>query len=102
MPPFMNEDPTDPGEGIFERTCERDGYVVGPRRVVTNVHAGTEYKRHEVVWDMSSEDEGVREGVRRLRAGQRIEVSAWAMYPGWVNHVREVSIEVECHFIRKM
>lgn len=81
---------------------EREGYLLGPRKIVTNVHAGWNFATHEVIWDVEHEDEALREAVRALRPGQTIQVSAWARFPGWTNQVRRVSIELECQSVRKM
>ncbi|KAJ9654582.1 hypothetical protein H2198_006397 [Neophaeococcomyces mojaviensis] len=77
-------------------------YKYGSKQIVTNIHAGKEWKRHVVRWDANHEDEDVRKAFKELRGGHRIEVSAHARFPGWCNDVRLVVIEVEYAVVRKM
>ena len=77
-------------------------YKYGPKRIVTNVHAGQDFKKHVVIWNMDHGDEGVRAMMRELKGGCRIEVAALARFPGWCNYVEKVKIEVEGIVVRKM
>jgi hypothetical protein len=73
--------PTEPDEDGFAEN--------GPRyEVVRNVHAGRDFKEHRIVW---GPDHPL---VQQARPGQRVGVFTRAMFPGWVNFVREIEIVV--------
>ena len=55
--------------------------------VVRNIHAGQRFEKHRAV----IEDERI---LKQAKKGDRLSVWARAMYPGWVNSVRSVDIEV--------
>ena len=55
--------------------------------VVRNIHAGQRFEKHRAV----IEDERI---LKQAKKGDRLSVWARAMYPGWVNSVRLVDIEV--------
>lgn len=76
--------------------------VITPRmRIITNVHAGKEWKKHDVIWTYDCADEQIRQLVARLKGGQRIAITAWAMYPGWKNHVSSASIDIYAPRVRR-
>jgi len=77
-------------------------YKYGSKRIVTNVHAGRDFRQHVVYWDLYHEDGDVRTMVQELGGGHRIEVSAHARFPGWSSYVKSVAIEIECAVVRKM
>lgn len=87
-----------------KRLCLQDvtRYKYGSRRIVTNIHAGREFQKHIVEWDLYHQDDNVRSMLKELKGGQRIEVSAHAKFPGWCNYVKSVVIEIECAIARKM
>ena len=65
-------------------------------RLQTNVHARKDPTVHTVVWrydGLDTEDAQSR-WVRNLKAGDIIAVVPVAVYPGWVNHVLMVQVEV--------
>lgn len=76
-------------------------YKYGAMIIVTNIHAGKEIKQHDVVWDAWHEELDVRKILREIRSGCAIEVTAHARFPGWVNCVEQVQIEVDCAVVRK-
>ncbi|KAK5106917.1 hypothetical protein LTS08_001040 [Lithohypha guttulata] len=82
--------------------AHEERYKYGAQRIATNIHAGKDFREHVVQWDLESEDEGTRRMIREVKGGCRIEVSAHAQFPGWVNYVKSVKIEVECAVVRKM
>lgn len=84
------------------RQCEAkpSNYKWDSKRIVTNVHAGREYQEHVVEW--RGDDDYTRQILREIKGGYGIEVSAWARYPGWVNNVKSVVIEIECTVVRKL
>ncbi|KAK5951066.1 hypothetical protein OHC33_007819 [Knufia fluminis] len=86
------------------RLCLQDAtrYKYGSRRIVTNVHAGRDFKKHVVEWDLYHEDDDVRSMVKELKGGHRIEVGAHARFPGWCNYVESVTVEIECAMVRRM
>lgn len=55
---------------------------------------------HEVEWRRGAVQEiepgkGIgKDFVEKLRPGDRVGVWARALYPGWVNHVKEVGVEI--------
>lgn len=77
-------------------------YKYGAKRLTENVHAGKDFKEHVVVWSIDDEDKDIRAMVSEAKAGCRIEVSAHARFPGWVNYVKSVKVEVDCVVIRKL
>jgi hypothetical protein len=65
------------------------------RRIVTNVRAGKEYKTHVVALYAKADNKGEREWVKdNLKTGHQVDVTVWARYPGWENHVAAARIEV--------
>jgi hypothetical protein len=65
------------------------------RRIATNVRAGNEFKTHTVALYANAEDDGEKEWVKNnLKRGHQVDVTVWAMYPGWANHVAAARIEV--------
>jgi len=87
-----------------KRLCLQDvtRYKYGSRRIVTNIHAGREFQKHVVEWDMYHQDADVRKMIKELKGSHRIEVSAHAKFPGWCNYVKFVAIEIECAIVRRM
>ncbi|KAF8147990.1 hypothetical protein B0H34DRAFT_270965 [Crassisporium funariophilum] len=62
-----------------------------------NRRANKEYRCHKILWtneDAESADVPGAGFVQSLRMGDRIAVIARAQYPGWVNHVDSVEVEV--------
>ncbi|OCK85117.1 hypothetical protein K432DRAFT_67438 [Lepidopterella palustris CBS 459.81] len=68
--------------------------------IQSNVCASSEEKVHEVEWRRGAVQEiepgkGIgKDFVEKLRPGDRVGVWARALYPGWVNHVKEVGVEI--------
>lgn len=77
-------------------------YKYGSRIIVTNIHAGGDFVKHIVDWDLCHEDDDVRRMVKELKGSHRIEVSAHAMFPGWCNYIKSVTVEIECAVVRRM
>jgi len=77
-------------------------YKYGSKPIVTNIHAGKDWKTHIVEWVANHEDEDVQKIFKELRGGHRIEISAHARFSGWCNHIKLVVIEVEYAVVRKM
>jgi hypothetical protein len=65
------------------------------RKIVTNVRAGKEYKTHVVALYANAEDKGEKEWVKNnLKRGHQVDITVWARYPGWANHVAAARIDV--------
>jgi hypothetical protein len=71
-----------------------------PRRICTNVHAGSDYKTHVTTWTWNSEDEQERMWIHRLRRGSKIGINVWARFPGWSNSVHSANIDIYTKAIR--
>lgn len=82
--------------------AQPDRYKYGAKRLTANIHAGKEFKTHVVEWTIDDDDDDLRAMIREVKGGCRVEVSAHAQFPGWVNYVKNVKIEVDCVVIRKM
>lgn len=80
---------------VYEPDPYEFAKIVAPRmKIVTNIHAGKEWKKHDVVWTHDSSDEEVRSLIANMRGGQRIAITAWAQYPLWRNNVSSASIDI--------
>ncbi|EXJ91999.1 hypothetical protein A1O3_00549 [Capronia epimyces CBS 606.96] len=75
---------------------------ISRRKIITNVHAGREYKTHTVRWSHNDRDEEIRKLMRSIRGGMRIAITVWARYPAWVNDVRSARIDCQVNAVRKM
>jgi hypothetical protein len=65
------------------------------RKIVTNVRAGQDYKTRVVALYANADDEGERDWVKSsLKRGHQVDITVWARYPGWENHVAAARIEV--------
>jgi hypothetical protein len=64
------------------------------KEVRRNAMASSRWTTHEIEWRADSEDSDLAEWVSSLQAGEAFTVDAWARFPGWVNHVREVEVSV--------
>ena len=68
-------------------------------RLATNELGNGKWQTHSVTWlaeDMkqeAKEGECKAEVMRAMQEGAELQVVAHAQFPGWVNHVRDVSIE---------
>lgn len=88
------------GDHLIGCPAELSTYKWGSKRIVTNVHAGKEFREHVVEW--RADDEDFQEMLKEIGGGCAIEVSACAQYPGWYNYVQSVQIEIECPVVRKL
>jgi hypothetical protein len=86
---------------VYEPDENRPASFCTGMRVVTNIHAGKEWKKHDVVWTHDSGDERVRDVIANLKGGQRIAVTACAAYPGWENRVSSASIDIYTPRVRR-
>ncbi len=92
------------GGGVGQEEREGEGEVMRiSRMLVTNVHAKREMTEHVVVWKAgvrggAEDSEG--EFVRSLTGGERVAVVAKAVFPGWVNHVESLNIDLFCAAVR--
>lgn len=64
------------------------------REIFRNPMASSQWFTHEVVWRADSDDPAEAEWVSSMEAGERFAVHAWAKFPGWVNHVSDISVRV--------
>lgn len=77
------------GRDVIEATRDQS------RRIITNVHAGKEYKTHVVTWRYNAENEEEREWVTtNLKKGRQVDITVWARFPGWTNNVGSARIDV--------
>jgi hypothetical protein len=65
-----------------------------PRMLQKNIHASRQATKHVVTWRSDAEDGEERRWVRSLQPGECVEVTVWAQYPGWSNHVESLRIDV--------
>jgi hypothetical protein len=65
-----------------------------PKMLQKNVHASRQATKHVVTWRSDAENEDERKWVRSLQPGECVEVTVWAQYPGWSNHIESLSIDV--------
>lgn len=86
---------------VYEADEDRPAGVCTGMRIITNVHAGKEWRKHDVIWTHDSEDARVRDVIANLRGGQRIAITACAAYPGWENWVSSASIDIYTPRVRR-
>lgn len=78
------------GRDVTEKTSHSES-----RRIVTNVRAGKEYKTHTVALYANAGDMEEREWVKNnLKRGHQVDITVWARFPGWENHVAAARIDV--------
>lgn len=80
----------------------REGDTVRRTLVTRNIHARRKWKTHVVVWDVANETEEIRKLIWGAKAGDVIELSVWARYPGWENFLKFARIEVEGVCVRRL
>lgn len=77
------------------RDVTEQGHHSESRKIITNVRAGKQYKTHTVALHANAEDEGESEWVKNnLKTGYQVDITAWARYQGWENHVAAARIDV--------
>lgn len=86
---------------VFEPDQDSPASFCPAIRIITNVHAGKEWKKQDVVWTYDSEDDRIRDFVTSLKGGQRIAITAHAAYPGWENRVSCASIDIYTPRVRR-
>jgi hypothetical protein len=65
------------------------------RRIITNVRAGKEYKTHSVALYANAGQRDEREWVKNnLKRGHQVDITVWARFPGWENHVAAARIDI--------
>ena len=88
----------------FEATTRgRDVVDAAPaesRRICTNIHAGKEYETHVITWTDDADDADEARFVKSFQRGHQIDITVWACFPGWTNHVAGARIEVFTAAIR--
>ncbi len=83
------------GRDVVEATPDQS------RKITCNVHAGKEYKTHVVTWTSDAEDNEEREWVNdNLKKGRQVDITVWARFPLWVNHVAAARIDVYTAAVR--
>ena len=69
-----------------------------PKRTLHyNIHASSQFRRHNICWEAESEDTAIRKWVNGIRGGDTIQIIPKAQYAGWINFVQEAEIEVHYH-----
>lgn len=87
---------------VYEPDPYQLAKIVTPRmRIISNIHAGKEWIKHDVVWTHDSENDEVRSLMANMKGGQRIALTAWALYPGWKNNVSSASIDIYTPRVRR-
>ena len=64
------------------------------RLIIKNPIQQRSYNTHRIQWSPSSEDPDISEWVNGLEVGDKIIVRGWAKYPGWMNFVTSVEVDV--------
>jgi hypothetical protein len=59
------------------------------------VHASRQWRTHVNTWDVHDLDQSIRNWLAQLQGGDVIQVYPKARYPGWVDFVRRVEIEIK-------
>lgn len=70
------------------------------RELFRNIHAGRHWRTKTIQWGVHDDEKDVREWVDNIKNGQLIELTAWAQYPGWENHVKSAQIDVYLAAVR--
>jgi hypothetical protein len=70
------------------------------KRIVTNIHASKEFKKHRVEWFV--DDPEHRLIFKKLLEGEFIGLNVCACYPGWQNMVKFSSISFRYQPVRKV
>ncbi|OAG42748.1 hypothetical protein AYO21_03031 [Fonsecaea monophora] len=73
-----------------------------PRKIITNIHAGQEFKTHTVTWHYDDEDPDIRRLIRTMGAGWKVAISVWAQAHTWENYIRSARIDCRVHTVRKL
>ncbi|SPO04640.1 uncharacterized protein DNG_07325 [Cephalotrichum gorgonifer] len=67
-----------------------------PVRVAqVNVHARSEARRHENVYDIHSGDAETRAWLAAIRGGDTVQLIPRAQYPAWTNYIYEAELKIE-------
>jgi len=64
-------------------------------RIITNVHAGKEYKTHTAIWSSDSDNNYQQSIFKELKNGRHIGITTWARFGAWENKVANARIEFE-------
>lgn len=64
------------------------------RCIQRNVHASSDFRVHVHTWNHDDADTDIAQCVHNIRSGDVIQVLAKAQFPGWVNHVKSVEVEI--------
>lgn len=64
------------------------------RLIQRNGHACSDYRLHTNVWDYRNPE--LTEWISLLGPGDVLQVFPKAEYPGWVNHVKLVEVDLYC------
>lgn len=91
--------PPEPGQVT---QMERSRSLLASKKIITNVHAGKEYKTHTVRWSYDDDNKEIRKLMRSIRGGMRIAITVWARYPAWVNDVRSARIDCQVNGVRRL
>ncbi|OAP61514.1 hypothetical protein AYL99_03717 [Fonsecaea erecta] len=92
-----------PVEGSLEPQMKAEPvFKFPPRKIITNIHAGQEFKTHTVTWSYNDEDEDIGKLIRVMGAGWRVAITVWGLYPNWDNYVQSARIDCRVHTVRKM
>jgi hypothetical protein len=97
-------------EGVVANfEAEDDAPLGNGKRILCNLHAGGDFSEHVVEWDTISEGDtpkyvfsegGEAEWVRGLTRGQRVGITVWAKFGGWINYVKAARIDVYTAAVR--
>ncbi|KAF8454887.1 hypothetical protein BGX38DRAFT_1267506 [Terfezia claveryi] len=78
---------------LTPRRLETD---IPPRLLQRNVHASSTFRKHTVILDFNDPSPGVKQWLEMFHAGDTLEIYGMALYPGWINFVDYVEVDVFC------
>ena len=64
------------------------------RLIQHNVTASLDWRLHTITWNRDSQDSTTKAWIEQLKPGDTIAVFARAQFPGWVNFVRSVRVDI--------
>lgn len=64
-----------------------------------NIHASSQPRRHENVWNRHDQDLDVGAWLSTIRGGDTIQLIPRAEFPGWVNYIHEAELRAEGHVL---
>jgi len=66
------------------------------RPIQYNFPVSSDYRQHTNIWDYRNTEPGMREWMSLLGPGDVLQVFPKAKFPGWVNYVKLVEVDLYC------